>query len=70
MNHWQREADADVDATVTLTRGFWLKVLSGQVGIRELVFSDEISIDGSELKVISFLTALDRGIPNFPIVTP
>lgn len=70
MHHWKKDAMPDADATVTLTRGFWLKVLSGNASIRELVFSDEIDIDGSKLKVLSFFSMIDRGVPGFPIVTP
>lgn len=70
MHHWKKDAAPDADATVSLTRGFWLKVLSGKASIRELVFSDEIDIDGSKLKVLSFFSMLDRGVPGFPIVTP
>lgn len=70
MHHWRMDGVPEADATVTLTRGFWMKILSGQASIRELVFSDEIDIDGSKLKVLSFFSMLDRGVPGFPIVTP
>lgn len=70
MHHWKKSAVPDADATVTLTRGFWLKILGRKASIRELVFSDELDIEGSDLKVLSFFMMLDRGVPGFPIVTP
>jgi alkyl sulfatase BDS1-like metallo-beta-lactamase superfamily hydrolase len=70
LHHWQREADPDAAATVKLTRGLFLRLGSGQVGLKDFIFSDELDVDGSRTALLSFFGLLDRPDPNFPIVTP
>jgi hypothetical protein len=47
-----------------------VRLVTGQEGLRDLIFSDELSVDGSRLELVSFLTLLERPGPPFPIVTP
>jgi alkyl sulfatase BDS1-like metallo-beta-lactamase superfamily hydrolase len=65
-----RAADPAAIATVRLTRGMLVRLVTGQEGLRDLVFSDELAVEGSKLELVSFLTLLDRPGPPFPIVTP
>ena len=53
-----------------LTRALFLRLATGQVGLRELIFSDELDVDGSRTALLSFFRLLDPVDPNFPIVTP
>lgn len=67
----QRDPDPDANATVTLTRPFLVRLVTGQSGLRELVFSDELQVDGSRMALLSFLMLLERPPDEaFPIVTP
>jgi alkyl sulfatase BDS1-like metallo-beta-lactamase superfamily hydrolase len=61
---------ADADATVRLTRDLLVRLGTGQAGLRDLVMSDALQVDGSRLKLLGFLSLLDTPDPNFPIVTP
>jgi len=70
LHHKEEAADPHADATVTLTRDFWLKLVTRQASLKDLVFSDDISVDGSRLKLISFFRLLDDPDGNFAIVTP
>ncbi len=70
LHHWQREADPNAAATVKLTRALFLKMGTGQVGLKDFIFSDELEVDGSRTALLSFFRLLDRPNPNFPIVTP
>ncbi len=70
LHHWQREADASAAATVKLTRALFLKLGTGQLGLKDLVFSDELDVDGSRTALLSFFRLLDRVDGSFPIVTP
>jgi len=70
LHHWQREADPNAAATVKLTRGMFLKMGTGEVGLRDFIFSDELAVDGSRMALLSFFQLLDRPDPSFPIVTP
>lgn len=70
LHHRQAEPAADADATVRLTRDLLLRLGIGDVGLKELVMSDELQVDGSRLKLLSFLSLLDRPDGRFAIVTP
>ncbi len=70
LHHRKDEADPNAAATVKLTRGLFLRLGLGQVGLRELVFSDELDVDGSRTALFSFFRLLDPIDPKFPIVTP
>jgi alkyl sulfatase BDS1-like metallo-beta-lactamase superfamily hydrolase len=66
----EEAADPHADASVTLTRDFWLKILTKQVSIKDLITTDELSVDGSRLTLVSFFRLLADPNPAFPIVTP
>jgi alkyl sulfatase BDS1-like metallo-beta-lactamase superfamily hydrolase len=70
LHHRRGEADPDAAATVNLTRDLFLRLGTGAVGLRELVFSDDLAVDGSRTALLSFFGVLDAPDPNFAIVTP
>jgi alkyl sulfatase BDS1-like metallo-beta-lactamase superfamily hydrolase len=71
LHHRRRDApDPDAAATVRLTRDFLVGLATGTVGLRDALFSDDLSVDGSRMELLSFFSLLDRIDPAFPIVTP
>jgi alkyl sulfatase BDS1-like metallo-beta-lactamase superfamily hydrolase len=66
----QRDADPNAAATVRLTRDFLVKVATQQAGLREMLFSDDLAVEGSRLELLSFFSLLDSPDGRFPIVTP
>ena len=42
----------------------------GQVGIQQLLTTDELEVDGSVLKLLKFFSLLGESNDNFNIVTP
>ncbi len=66
----QEEPVPGADATVRLTRDLLVALGSGQAGLKDLVMSEDLQVDGSRLKLLGFLSLLDRPDPDFPIVTP
>jgi alkyl sulfatase BDS1-like metallo-beta-lactamase superfamily hydrolase len=66
----RRDADPSAAATVRLTRPLLVRLVTGQAGLRELVFSDELDVDGSRLGLLSVLMLLERPGGPFPLVTP
>ena len=71
LHHWQRDADPGAVATVKLTRDFLVKLATGQAGLREMIFSNDLAVEGSRLELLSFFSVFDRGTKgDFPIVTP
>lgn len=70
LRHRRDEPAPGADATVRLTRELWLRLATGQAGLRELVFSDELAVEGSRLELLRFLGLFGRPSGAFPIVTP
>ncbi|MEN8719517.1 MAG: alkyl sulfatase dimerization domain-containing protein [Oceanococcaceae bacterium] len=58
------------DATLTLTHDLFLQMATDQAGIKDLLLSDELDIDGSRLALITFFGLLDKPEGRFAIVTP
>lgn len=69
-HHRQAEPAPDADATVRLTRDLLIALGSGQAGLKDLVTSDDLQVEGSRLKLLGFLLLLDRPDFDFPIATP
>ncbi len=67
-----RRADPDpgADVTIRITKDLLLRLFVGQAGVRELVFSDELDVDGSRLDLLAFLSLLELPDSNFAVVTP
>jgi alkyl sulfatase BDS1-like metallo-beta-lactamase superfamily hydrolase len=71
LHHWQRDPDPGAVATVKLTRDFLVQLATGQAGLREMIFSDDLEVEGSRMELLSFFSVFDRtGDGRFPIVTP
>jgi alkyl sulfatase BDS1-like metallo-beta-lactamase superfamily hydrolase len=70
LHHRQAAPDPRAAATVRLTRALLVKLVTGEAGLRDLVFSDELAVDGSRLELLGFLRLLGRPSGDFPLVTP
>lgn len=45
-------------------------MIVGNIDITDLLGDDGVSVDGSKLDLLSFLSTLELSDPNFHIVTP
>jgi alkyl sulfatase BDS1-like metallo-beta-lactamase superfamily hydrolase len=70
LHHHRGEPVKDADATVRLTRDLLIRLGIGEAGLKDLVMSDAIEVEGSRLELLSFLSLLDKPDGRFPIVTP
>ena len=67
----ERRAPVDsANATVSLTKTLFLQIMTRQASARALLSSDDLSIEGSRLDLLSFLSMLQPPAPVFNIVTP
>jgi len=69
LRHYREEPDARADATLHLTKVFFLQMMTGQAGAKDLLLSDQTRIEGSTLDLGRFFRLLDKVPGNFPIVT-
>jgi alkyl sulfatase BDS1-like metallo-beta-lactamase superfamily hydrolase len=70
LHHRRGEPDPNANVTVHMTKSLLLRLALGQAGVRELVFSKEIDVDGSRTDLLRFFSLLDAPDPNFAIVRP
>ena len=70
LHHWLRDPDPSAAVTVRLTRDFFLKLVTGQVGLKEVLLSGDLDVDGSRTELLNFFGLLAGADGNFPIVTP
>jgi alkyl sulfatase BDS1-like metallo-beta-lactamase superfamily hydrolase len=69
LQHRKAPPAADANATLQLTKPFFLKMMTGNAGAKELLMSDETKIEGSRIDLGRFFALLDKALGNFPIVT-
>ncbi len=56
--------------SLTLTKAILLNLITGTGDLKTTLFSDNLSIDGSKLDLLSFFGSMSSPTENFPIVTP
>jgi alkyl sulfatase BDS1-like metallo-beta-lactamase superfamily hydrolase len=59
---------ADANATLTLTKPFFLRLMTGGAGAKDLLLSDETKIEGSKIDLGRFFALLDKAPGTFAIV--
>ncbi len=70
LHHRTGNAATTADATIRITHPLFVNMLTGNAGIREILFSDDVSVAGSKLDLLKFFALLDRPNETFNIVTP
>lgn len=70
LHHRPSEPDAPADATLRMTHGMFVSMLLGQAGLKDLLLSDEIELQGSKLDLLKLFSLLDKPEGRFGIVTP
>ena len=69
LHHRRATGSGRADATVRLTRDFLVRLAPARPAC-EMIFSDELAVEGSRLELLSFFSLLDPPDGNFAIVTP
>lgn len=68
--HHRSGKDAAANATLSLNHELFLKMMVGQAGLKDTLFSDQLKVEGSRVDLLSFFALLDKPTANFNIVTP
>ena len=69
LHHKKSEPAADANATLTLTKPIFIRMMAGTAGIKDFLFNDDLKIDGSRIDLVRFLTLIDKAPGTFAIVT-
>jgi len=70
LRFYKRDPHPDANVTMKITHELYLKMLTGQAGLKDTLFSDDLDIDGSRLDLVSFFRLIEKPTGTFDIVTP
>ena len=70
LHHRMGEPATDANATIRMTHELFIRMLTRQAGVREILFSDEVGLEGSGVDFIQFFTLMEPPNEAFDIVTP
>lgn len=66
----QENDSVEADATLILTHPLFVSMLTGEAGLKDTLFSDQLSVDGSALDLVRFFSLFEKPNPSFAIVLP
>jgi alkyl sulfatase BDS1-like metallo-beta-lactamase superfamily hydrolase len=69
LHYRKSPAIADANATLTVTKPLFVKMMTGAAGVKDIIMSDELKVDGSKIDLIRFLSLIDKQPGTFEIVT-
>jgi alkyl sulfatase BDS1-like metallo-beta-lactamase superfamily hydrolase len=69
LHHKAAAPDPGADATLALTKAFFLRMMTGTAGAKDLLLSDEVKVSGSRLDLARFFGLIDKAPGTFAIVT-
>ena len=68
--HFKRGKPADdANATLTLTKDIFVKMIAGTAGVKDTLLSDDLKIGGSKIDLVRFFGLIDKAPGTFAIVT-
>lgn len=68
--HFKRaEPASDANATLTLTKPIFVKMIAGTAGVKDTLLSDDLKIGGSKMDLVRFFGLIDKAPGTFSIVT-
>ncbi len=70
MHYQALSPAANADVSIALSKNLFVDILLGQVGIQEMLTTDELAVEGSVLKLLKFFSLMGETNDNFNIVTP
>lgn len=70
LHHKKVPSNTQADATLALTQPLFVDIIIGEAGLKDTLFGDDLSVEGSKLDLISFFSMLDKPMGTFNIVTP
>jgi alkyl sulfatase BDS1-like metallo-beta-lactamase superfamily hydrolase len=69
LHHRAGPPAADANATLTLTKAFFLQMMTGTASAKDMLLSDDLEVAGSRLDLARFFSLFDRPTGAFAIVT-
>ena len=70
LHYRKNHRDETADASISVGHDFFIDLMLGEVGLTNLLLSDQLTIEGNRIIIIELLAMLDSGDDSFNIVTP
>ncbi|MCL1058601.1 MBL fold metallo-hydrolase [Shewanella gelidimarina] len=70
LHHKLAPKSASANATLNISHELFIDLIIGSAGVSDLLFSDDLEIEGSKIDLASFFSKLDKPKGVFNIVTP
>ena len=70
LHHKKAPPVPNANATLTLTKDIFIKMIAGTAGVKETLLSSDLKISGSKIDLIRFFRLIDKAPGKFNIVTP
>jgi len=64
------DAAPDANATLTLTKDIFVKLISDTAGVKDTLLSDDLKVTGSTIDLVRFFGLIDKAPGTFAVVTP
>ena len=61
--------EADANATLSLTKSIFVKMVAGVAGAKDTLMSDDLKVSGSKIDLVRFFGLIEKSPGTFPIVT-
>ena len=69
--HFRRgEPAPDANATLSLTKDIFVKMVVGTAGVKDTLMSDDLKVTGSKIDLVRFFSLIEKADGKFPVVTP
>lgn len=70
LHHKQAPKAPRANASLNLSHELFIDLLIGNAGVSKMLFSDELTIDGSKIDLVNFFRLFEKPQGLFPLVTP
>ncbi|MBT8138749.1 MAG: MBL fold metallo-hydrolase [Gammaproteobacteria bacterium] len=70
LHHRPLQASDKTDAVLNITHAAFLKMMTGNLGLKGMLASDAVKIEGSRVRLMAFFAGLDKPAGDFAIVRP
>ena len=67
--HFKRGQHPEADATMTLTKPLFVKIIAGSAGLQETLLGDDLKVGGSKVDLVRFFGLIEKASGTFSIVS-
>ena len=69
LHHKAAAPASDANATLSLTKDIFIKMMAGTAGVKDTLLSDNLKVTGSRIDLVRFFGLIDKATGTFAIVT-